>query len=645
MKPVQSLSMLRLGVSRLLGFSRDFLSLMQDPMLQVRLLNLNVAVMLGLMLMAIGAACLLWMFSNHTMGWLAGSGVAGFIALAFLISVHVLVQHLGGFPLHRNQKSLDKWKPNPLRIVFFLTFALIASQALLLSLAQGHLKAKQLERQSARAEGIRVQAQQVVYKRQQQVLSDRSMVGEELQNIASILGIKRIKEDDFDSSPRKALLIGASNYTTPGLTQLPNVANDIRDLSAKLKGMGYAVMTSMDEPLLTIQEKLQRYSYSLKSRDISLIFFSGHGVQSDGHNYFIPVDAVLTHSDTDDLRRKLKKHGLMLTPYIDDLTRANLRLHMIMLDACRDDIDGIPRGLALMQSMATKNVVVSMAASPGQSALDGPKGGNSPYAASLLKHLDKDEDVSRLLRRVTDDVKTTTEPILKAQSKPPQTPWFSASITDLDLRLPPPGQNTPPTQLDAKRLKEIAPQCVRDVSNKQNMRNYFQCMSQAQSRLDREAELIEAKMGESDDHLEQSIVAELVSKGYFFSEQMSLLWENYLIVAPLSLSLIALMIGGMFMRDHSFPSALRAYEMQRHLHLRALLKGFHHSVQDSIDAALAAHRESDGLPRFVHWSDDTDFYAAVHPRRTIQDGVEARFDGQAKIQMWERFNSMKPMGS
>ncbi len=89
----------------------------------------------------------------------------------------------------------------------------------------------------------------------------------------------------------------------------------------------------------------EAYSASLRSGDISLIYFSGHGVENAGHNYFIPRDFGAQFSGAI-TRQVLQDRAIVITPYIDDLTRERVRLHLLVLDACRSDLEGQPRGLA-----------------------------------------------------------------------------------------------------------------------------------------------------------------------------------------------------------------------------------------------------------------------------------------------------------
>ena len=55
--------------------------------------------------------------------------------------------------------------------------------------------------------------------------------------------------------------------------------------------------------------------------------------------------------------------------------------------------------------------MIGFAAEPGRPALDGENGGNSPYAAALLRHLSamKGEEFGTVMRMVTEEVYLNTK--------------------------------------------------------------------------------------------------------------------------------------------------------------------------------------------------------------------------------------------
>ena len=90
-------------------------------------------------------------------------------------------------------------------------------------------------------------------------------------------------------APRRlALLIGNNGYTSA--PRLQNAVNDAADLGGKLIELGFTVNVVTDGTLAHVNTAISRHVSNLRPGDISLFFYAGHGVQSGGENYLIPVD-------------------------------------------------------------------------------------------------------------------------------------------------------------------------------------------------------------------------------------------------------------------------------------------------------------------------------------------------------------------
>ena len=205
-----------------------------------------------------------------------------------------------------------------------------------------------------------------------------------------------------------ALVIGNSNYQK--VINLPNPSNDADDVAALLTQMGFEVFKRKDLGFNEMRLALGEFSRKAKRADIALIFYAGHGIEVDKHNYLVPTDAVLANSDAVDYEA---------VP-LDMLMRATngaKRLSLVMLDACRDNpflqsmantggTRSIGRGLAQVEP--TRGTLVSFAAKEGTLANDGD-GRNSPYTKSLLKNLQQPGvDIQFMFRKVRDDVLQST---------------------------------------------------------------------------------------------------------------------------------------------------------------------------------------------------------------------------------------------
>ena len=623
-------------VSRVLGFHEEFLSQIDSPAHRTWLLRINVLLACGLVLMSMSIGLLVWMLVPS--GWegnLYSISAAGLSAVV-LIKVHSLLITLGAAPLEQPIATIDQWKPSRLRLFAFIFLALVLSQPLLLWMQGDKLEAAAMDRVRFRTT-LQFEALERarLVDRQQALLFQRSILNDELQRVMSSLSATSAKAiAKSSSSPRKAFLLGAANYSG-GINPLPNVTNDIVAMERKLRSMGYAVTISLDESRTEARRKLEAYSASLRSGDISLIYFSGHGMESAGQNYFIPRDFVTTATGPI-TRQMLLDRAIAITPYIDDLTRERLRLHLLVVDACRTDLEDKPRGLAVMQSMSSRNAIIAMSASPGQAAFDGlpgQKGGNSPYTTSLLSNLDRDEDVGRVFRRVTREVVESTTPITRQQNKPPQTPWLSESIVDLEIKLLPPALERKSVSTAEISAKAVPAMCSANYGRTGSLADLGSCIQREIEALTRQVEFLEGRLSAEAGQVDQSIDS-LLERAVFFAERLRLMWSNYILMFLGSLILTSIMTIGLVLRDLLFPQALRAYEKVKHHCQRVALKAHHDYFQSEINRTVNPLRGKEQLPPFKHWSESENFFSSALHRSPITGGVDTSRDHEAAVQMW-----------
>jgi len=623
-------------ISRFLGFQEGFLARMDDPAQRNALMRVNLIVACGLGLMALSVGLMVWMLSPG--GWLRYLWAVGAAGVSFTIfaKMHALLITLGAVPLARSVSEIDQWRPSRLRLLAFTALALVLSQPLLMWMQSSRLESVAMERVKFRTT-VQFEAHERarLVDKQQELLVQRAVLSDERQRVMASLAPTTVKAaTSLTESPRKALLVGASNYLG-NVNRLPNVVNDIVAMERKLRSMGYTVTVSMDESRTDVRRKLEAYSASLRSGDISLIYFSGHGIENAGHNYFIPRDfgAQISGPIT---RQVLQDRAIAITPYIDDLTRERVRLHLLVLDACRTNLEGQPRGLAAMQSMASRNVIVAMSASPGQEAFDGLPGqtrGNSPYTTALLRNLDRDEDVGRVFRRVTREVVESTASMAHQENKPPQTPWLAESVIDLELKLLPPALERKASAATQASARSLAPVCSSEYERTGDAKGLGACMDREIGALTRQVEFLEGRLSAETGQAGQPLDS-LLEWAVFFAERMRFMWTNYLLSFLGTLILAALMVAGLISRDVLRPQALLGYERVRYRSQRIALRAYHDVNQAEINRISDPLRAGERLPRFEHWSNEEGFFSSVKPRAAFADGVEISMDHKAATQMW-----------
>ena len=96
----------------------------------------------------------------------------------------------------------------------------------------------------------------------------------------------------YDTDPPKfALVIGNGAYRN--LSRLANPVNDANDITDALQGLGFTVDKLLDASLEQMENAVMRLKnrLSVSPNSYGFFFYAGHGVQSGGENYLIPVDA------------------------------------------------------------------------------------------------------------------------------------------------------------------------------------------------------------------------------------------------------------------------------------------------------------------------------------------------------------------
>ena len=230
---------------------------------------------------------------------------------------------------------------------------------------------------------------------------------------------------------RHALVIGNANYQS---SPLRNPLNDARDMAAALKGLGFQVQSLLDADAPEMEQAILDFGDRLRDGGVGLFYYAGHGVQAQGRNYLIPLQANISREIQ--LRHKAVDAGLVL----DAMGAANNGLNIVILDACRDNpyadsFRSSSRGLARMDS--PKGSLIAYATAPGDVAADGD-GRNGLFTKHLLTALQQPGQL----------VELTFKDVVKGVSRESggrQTPFITASITE-DFYFRPASAPPPPPE-------------------------------------------------------------------------------------------------------------------------------------------------------------------------------------------------------
>lgn len=217
---------------------------------------------------------------------------------------------------------------------------------------------------------------------------------------------------------RVALVIGNSAYQT--VPRLPNPADDAKLMADTLLSLGFFVVggsaqTDLDKP--GFDRALLAFEKELIGADVALFYFAGHGVETHGLNYIVPVDAH--PADEGDVIAQ----SIGLASVLGRMEKSGAKINLMLLDACRNNPftgHGIRTGTGgLAQMQAPPGTLISFATQPRSVALDGDDG-HSPYTRALA-------DIMRHqgygLFRTFNEVGLAVEKATRGQ----QLPWVASS--------------------------------------------------------------------------------------------------------------------------------------------------------------------------------------------------------------------------
>ena len=216
---------------------------------------------------------------------------------------------------------------------------------------------------------------------------------------------------------RVALVIGNAAYKYNPV--LGNSGNDAKSMSAVLKQLGFKVFDVIDGNKAEMSRAIEQMQGQLKGQQaVAMLYYAGHGLQLDWHNYMVPVDAKL--QDAADVPKQTVNIEQVIKVFKDSSTRMNI----IVLDACRDNpFSGSTGSKGLAQLDAPPGTYLAFATAPGNVAEDGDEAsGNGLFTQFLLKELQRPAKIEDVFKRVRMQVRQ------KSQGR--QIPWDSSSLED-----------------------------------------------------------------------------------------------------------------------------------------------------------------------------------------------------------------------
>lgn len=213
---------------------------------------------------------------------------------------------------------------------------------------------------------------------------------------------------------RMALVIGNAQYKN---SPLANPENDARAMANVLKSVGFQVTVHTNLDQTGMKKAIDTFGKNLPKGGVALFYFAGHGIQTGGNNYLIPVDTGIKSEED------VEYEAVRADRILAKMEAAQTRVNIVILDACRNNpfarsFRSGSQGLAHMD--APSGTLIAYATAPGSVASDGT-GQNGLYTQELIKNIETPGlPIEEVFKRVRAGVREL--------SGKQQTPWESSSL-------------------------------------------------------------------------------------------------------------------------------------------------------------------------------------------------------------------------
>ena len=97
------------------------------------------------------------------------------------------------------------------------------------------------------------------------------------------------------SERRTALVIGNSDYEL--ISPLRNPVNDARAMAQILSNLGFDVIAKENLDQKEMRKVIRDFGRQLGQGGVGLLYYAGHGVEVDGSNYPVPLEAPIKFED------------------------------------------------------------------------------------------------------------------------------------------------------------------------------------------------------------------------------------------------------------------------------------------------------------------------------------------------------------
>jgi len=197
-------------------------------------------------------------------------------------------------------------------------------------------------------------------------------------------------QDSAKADKRVAFVVGNGAYKN--VAALPNPPIDAKAMAAVLRNVGFEVVEGTNLTRDAMTERLLEFGKKAQGADVAVFFYAGHGIAINNTNYLLPVDADIK-SEMD-----VKLGAAINIDLTLDQTMSDAKVKLVFLDACRDNpfaakikSNATTRSVSVQSGLAEmssgEGTLIAFATGPGQTALDGQGGANSPFTRALIDNI------------------------------------------------------------------------------------------------------------------------------------------------------------------------------------------------------------------------------------------------------------------
>ena len=201
----------------------------------------------------------------------------------------------------------------------------------------------------------------------------------------------------IEREQRVALVIGNNDYQGV-LSKLRNPINDAMAIKKILQSRGFEVIYKEDSIKREMKSILKRFYEKIGAGGVGLFYFSGHGIEVDGQNYLIPIDAKI------DEKSDAEFEAISLNKITKKMQNAKNRLNIVILDACRNDPFSRSVGTGGLAKAEPIGLFVSYSTGAGSVASDGKSGENGLFTKYLVKNMKRSLDLQDVFQQTREDV-------------------------------------------------------------------------------------------------------------------------------------------------------------------------------------------------------------------------------------------------